>query len=134
MLTTSQHIENMNYYNDSRTQGPARESFTVCVDDVEVELPTRWEVCPVCDGAGKHVNPSIDCGGLTREDFEDEDFIEDYRSGVYDVTCSQCRGRTTVRVVDEGRLSPDLLVAYQEQQKEEAEFRAMQRSELAFGC
>lgn len=57
----------------------------------------RWIVCPVCEGKGTHVNPDIDANGLTAEDFdEDPDFAEDYRSGVYDVTCYTCKGRTTV--------------------------------------
>ena len=61
-----------------------------------------WLVCPVCNGEGKTVNPSIDAGGLTREDFdEDPDFREDYMSGMYDITCRACNGQ---RVVKQERL------------------------------
>jgi len=57
----------------------------------------KWIVCPVCEGEGKTVNPAIDCNGLTSEDFaEDPDFAEDYRSGVYDITCRACNGQRVV--------------------------------------
>lgn len=67
------------------------------VDIISVPVNMSWAVCPLCYGEGKVVNPSIDCGGLTQEDFdEDPAFREDYFSGVYDVTCPECHGRTTV--------------------------------------
>jgi hypothetical protein len=61
-----------------------------------------WLICPVCDGEGKTVNPNIDAHGLTAEDFrEDPDFAEDYKSGIYDITCAACNG---MRVVKRARL------------------------------
>jgi hypothetical protein len=63
---------------------------------------TKWVVCPACLGEGKTVNPNIDAHGLTAEDFfEDPDFAEDYRSGVYDQTCLACCGQ---RVVSQARI------------------------------
>jgi hypothetical protein len=57
-----------------------------------------YEVCPRCRGEGKHVNPSIDSHGLSREDFDqDPDFEEDYFSGVYDVPCYVCSGARVVK-------------------------------------
>jgi hypothetical protein len=57
-----------------------------------------WLVCPVCNGEGKTVNPNIDAHGLTAEDFyDDPDFAEDYRSGVYDITCAACNGMRVVK-------------------------------------
>ena len=42
---------------------------------------------------GTMVNPSIDAGGLSYDDFYgDPDFEEDYFSGRYDVQCSACHG------------------------------------------
>jgi hypothetical protein len=71
-----------------------------------ISLPYRWEVCPVCNGRGSHVNPSIDCEGISAEQFADDpDFAEEYFSGTYDVTCNCCGGRTTVPVVDEEKLT-----------------------------
>jgi len=62
---------------------------------------TKWAICNVCDGNGVHVNPSIDCGGLTQDDFDqDPEFAESYFSGRYDQTCSGCNGSGKVRIVD----------------------------------
>ena len=58
-------------------------------------------VCPMCDGGGTIVNPSIDAGGLSPEDFdEDPDFEYHYRRGTFDQTCPQCCGRNVVSVKD----------------------------------
>jgi hypothetical protein len=63
---------------------------------------TQWEVCPVCSGEGRTVNPNIDAQGLTAEDFRDDpDFLQDYMSGTYDITCRCCDG---LRVVPPGRI------------------------------
>jgi hypothetical protein len=57
----------------------------------------KWIMCPVCEGNGKHVNPAIDCQGLTSEDFDqDPDFMDDYMSGLYDVVCAGCHGQRVV--------------------------------------
>jgi len=68
----------MNYYDDPRViasePGLLREindrNMTAFVD--EMEVPIHYVVCPTCNGRGKHVNPSIDCNGLTAEDFEQD--------------------------------------------------------------
>lgn len=58
-----------------------------------VTVPAMWAICGLCRGHGNHVHPSIDCNGLTGEDFdEDPSFGPDYFSGVYDVPCNQCGG------------------------------------------
>jgi hypothetical protein len=55
-------------------------------------------ICPICDGDGTHVNPSIDAHGLSREDFDDDpDFAEDYMRGVYNVACQTCGGSGKIR-------------------------------------
>jgi hypothetical protein len=65
---------------------------------VSMKKRDPWLICPVCDGEGKTVNPDIDANGLTREDFdEDPDFAEDYRSGLYDITCAACNGQRVVK-------------------------------------
>lgn len=67
--------------------------------DPEQPVRVRFEVCPLCDGRGKHVNPSIDAHGLTRDDFdEDPDFAEDYFRGNYDIRCNLCGGEKVVPV------------------------------------
>ena len=86
--------------------------FTIEADNGEdLHVPAIWEVCSVCDGKGKHVNPSIDSNGLTAEDFEDRDFEEDYFSGVYDVPCSCCRGNRVEPIVNWSAMD-DKLKAY----------------------
>lgn len=84
----------------------------------EASPKTTWMLCPVCEGRGTTVNPDIDGNGLTRENFdEDPDFAEDYMSGVYDVTCRCCQGRTTIQVtrMDELRQNAaDRELAYRE--------------------
>jgi hypothetical protein len=74
-------------------------------------------VCPTCDGRGSHVDPSVDCMGISAEDFRDDpDFHDDYfgydgdeddegnpvrkARGAYDVDCYECGGRRVVPVPD----------------------------------
>lgn len=63
-----------------------------------VTISAKYEVCPTCEGRGKHVNPSIDCGGITESEWaewghEERDM---YTSGGYDVICNQCNGLRVV--------------------------------------
>lgn len=139
MRTTAQAIEDLNWSHDHRNcrraSAPVLYLSTEDGSTVEIALPTRWAVCPVCQGAGTHVNPSIDCGGLSAEDFdEDPDFAEDYMAGAYDVPCNRCGGRTTVPEVDVSRLSPELADAYERQCRDEAADRACELAEMRMGA
>jgi len=72
--------------------------------DLEEELTVQCEaeVCDVCRGKGRHVNPSIDRNGLMAEDFDAEPgFYDDYTSGVYDVSCNECDGKRVMLVPKE---------------------------------
>ncbi len=92
-------------------------------------------MCHACDGKGTHVATGIDCDGLSAEDFHDDpEFAEDYRNGCYDVTCTTCHGRSTVRVVDLERCSAPIRKAYEQQQREEAAYRAECRAERMMGA
>lgn len=96
--------------------------------EFEVTLPSKFEVCPTCEGRGKHVNRNIDGNGLTREDFEeDPDFEEAYFRGDYDVSCEECDGQRVFPVVDEAQANAKLLKLYQDDQQAEAESRAEDR-------
>ena len=146
------YIDRLNYLNDSRTQGPAKKPVLyvwACSNcgtldekcdcdadmvDAEEMLPTKWEVCPVCRGEGKHVNPGIDAGGLSADYANDPDFMDDYMDGVYDVPCNRCKGKRVVAVVDWNALDDDRKAAYEKQLKEEADDAALQRAELAMGA
>lgn len=66
---------------------------------------SKYEVCPVCDGEGKHVNPAIDGNGITGSEMaeilaDDPDFLDDYMEGMYDVVCRCCEGRRVVLIED----------------------------------
>ena len=101
----------------------------------EIEIPFAWVVCGQCRGNGMHVNPAVDCGGLTSEDFAaDPDFAESYFSGVYDVTCGECQGR---RVVPELRPrtaeQKAALGALDAQEEADVSYERERRHELAMG-
>lgn len=68
--------------------------------EVTLSIPATREVCDTCRGRGHIVNPAVDGNGLTREDFEDEDFREGYFGGRYDITCPECHGANVVKVPD----------------------------------
>jgi hypothetical protein len=65
------------------------------------ELDTKYEVCDCCRGSGSVVNPAIDAGGISREQFEeDPQFEADYFDGKYDITCPECEGKRVVPEVE----------------------------------
>ena len=100
----------------------------------EVQLPTKREVCPRCDGKGKHDAWE---GGMTASEMDEQgpDFFDDYMSGVYDVQCSVCRGRNVIEVVDRERVSdPALLARYDEEVEEIMSSYAMQEAEMRYGA
>jgi hypothetical protein len=117
-----QEEEDYSYYNDSRVQAGRQDKPDFDEQDMTITLPVldeddeetgetlafpaKYEVCGTCNGKGTHVNPSIDCCGLTSEDFEDDpDFRENYMSGTYDVQCYECHGKRVVPEIDESKLS-----------------------------
>jgi hypothetical protein len=98
------------------------------------KLRMKYAVCGVCNGRGKHVNPSIDSHGLSSEDFDnDPDFAEDYFSGVYDVTCYECNGRTTILEISENTESSSLQ-ATEDWLADETDYRRTVEHEERYGC
>lgn len=73
---------------------------------VPLPMPCVNSLCTLCDGDGHVVNPSIDSGGITDDDFyADPEFYEDYMGGRYDVTCPECNGQRVIGALDaDGRL------------------------------
>lgn len=136
----------MSYYNDHRVKAQHRwyksinrrtMKATVVIYDYdedceyEKEVPFEFEKCLTCDGRGTHVNPSVDCDGLTGEDFyEDPDFMEDYFSGHYDVTCYGCGGNNVVPVCMDEETNEYLA----EESAARAEMRAEYEAERRFGA
>jgi len=97
-----------------------------------IKVKAEREICDLCNGWQKVVNPSIDCGGLTQDDFdEDPDFRDEYFSGAYDIQCPQCRGLGMIDVPH----FPDWLaeVIIQREQEDEADART-RRFERAMGA
>ena len=156
----SRYLETMNYYNDARVQAKYFSSNkyyklsgnTVIFNedwteyliedgldyllDIEdgigrLQVSVSYEVCSLCRGHGTHVNPDIDCNGLIEDDMHDYDFMDDYHSGRYDVTCEQCNGRNVEPVIE----FPKEIAKWLEDRytEDEADYAEM-RSELAFGC
>ena len=108
------------YMNDYRVR--AQDKWYDEFDNVQMQatafdlvLPCKYEVCPTCGGQGSHVNPSIDCDGISSEDFDrDPGFREEYMAGVYDVRCYGCDGKRVVPEVDRQRCSKELLAQFDE--------------------
>lgn len=110
----------------------ANEASRWALEDVGIDpaapIRVRFEVCPLCDGRGRHVNPSIDAHGLTREDFdEDPDFAESYFRGDYDETCNLCRGEKVVPVPLDREVALALGMAAYERHQARAEMLAEMR-------
>jgi len=128
-------LENYNIASDARSRGPAEKPVLYLEDGDEKELPMKFEVCPVCEGKGSHVNPSIDAGGLSAEKFHDDpDFAEQYWHGTYDQTCNRCEGKRVVPAVDWDALSEDESKAYKKQLRSEWEDEQERLSEIRMGC
>ena len=105
-------------------------------DEIVHDLPVHYEVCPRCEGKGKHMNPGIDSHGITGEEWErdwDDESREAYFSGGYDVKCEECRGKRVVSVVDLDALEPDLRKKYRAHLRDEADERRSRASAERWG-
>jgi hypothetical protein len=114
-------------------------TFTHTDDDgneTEHCLPARWEICGACDGCGTDRGRSVECdgGGFTASEWseQDDDFKDDYLSGVYDRQCTGCRGTGKVQTPDRERANPATLALWDEQQQFDAEMAAERRAELRY--
>lgn len=104
---------------------------------VEQALPTRFEVCPRCEGNGKHDHPAFS-NGITGEEWNgpdwDDESREAYMSGGYDVHCEECNGERVVPVLDRERCTPEQLKAFDEQEEDERQTRAEEAMERRMGA
>lgn len=109
-----------------------------CDDGSEIELPFKWEICPCCDGYATDRGASVECdgGGFTSSEWaeQDDDFREDYLAGRYDRPCSECNGTGKVTVADRSRMSPELVEQFDEQLRDDADYRAMCAAERRMGA
>lgn len=75
------------------------QTCTACEGTGRVDLPCEYEVCPKCEGRGTQCKLGAMTGDEYREAcYDDPDFPENYRGGMYDEPCSECRGLRVVLV------------------------------------
>jgi hypothetical protein len=114
------------WYNSFDSSKMIVEVYLYDDDDTEIclEFPVVYEVCPLCEGNGTHVNPSIDSHGISSCEFaEDPEFEEGYFRGAYDVACYECGGIRVVPTLDEQACDKELLVKFKLQQEQDARYR-----------
>lgn len=107
--------------------------------ETSLEVRMKYVVCSVCNGKGTHVNPSIDAGGISfGGDFDgdpwEEDEIEGYMSGRYDVTCYTCGGKRVEPVLDTDNNSKEVIKAIDDHLNGLAEDWAEREAERRMGC
>jgi hypothetical protein len=157
MMSYRAWIEEENYRSDRRVVNASvmaafREgcdmrsmTFSFEVDGEEGDeprifsLPLRREVCPTCDGAGTHANPSIDAGGISDDDDfwyddRDDDGESRYHSGAYDVTCQTCCGQNVVPVIARERADPETLTLWDEMEEGRAALEREYAAERRMGA
>ena len=99
--------------------------------DGEKEMKFQWALCPACEGSGTMVNPSIDCDGISVDEFDqDPEFAESYFSGVYDENCSTCDGEKRIPEL----ISPEDIKEFEEWEQEEISYRAECAAEMRVGA
>lgn len=90
-------------YEDLKDSLSAEAYKLIDPNDGCVTLRMKFEVCPLCNGKGRHVNPSIDAHGICADEWDRDWSYEDresYMSGAYDVTCYECNGNKIVPEID----------------------------------
>ena len=119
---------------DYEVQG---DTLTFLASDEEFQsVPLKVALCPNCDGEGKHMTESMRCHGYTSDEIEEnggQDFIDEMRSGMYDVCCETCGGLGRVLVVDEGHADPDVLEQIMDSIESWYEFRREEAMERRMG-
>ncbi|GAG56098.1 unnamed protein product [marine sediment metagenome] len=112
---------------------PALEYHEKMNGEKTIEVMSEWVVCPTCQGEGTHERRDIDTSRLVdsmQEDGDDEG-LESYRSGAFDVNCTECGG---LRVVPQPNLPLWARQAINEWYDAEAEHRAEEAAERRAGA
>lgn len=128
-------VRNANSDNKFKSVNEKKMTAVIEIDEEDLEVEVKYEVCDVCEGKGRHVNPSIDCDGLTSADFDsDPYFREDYFGGFYDVTCYCCHGNRVILEIDREKTSEDILKRIDKYFAEIAEYKRIQAAERRMGA
>lgn len=102
-------------------------------DVVPVELPAKYEVCGQCNGHGTQCKLGAMTGSEWHEAcHDDEDFAENYKSGLYDEACSCCKGQRVVAVVDEDAISEAMKARLQKHYDDLADRAEERRMEMRY--
>jgi len=114
--------------------------ITIYTNETEVvhRVPYTWTICTSCSGHGTDRGASVECdgGGFTATEWseQDDDFKQDYLSGVYDRPCRPCSGLGRVQTPDLDALDPKVRAAYEQQLSDDCDFRALQAAERRMGA
>lgn len=108
-------------------------------DDVEVEIPARFETCGRCEGTGRVMNEAIAEHAYSQDEWalEDEEFKAEYMrggNGIYGVRCPACNGRNVVAVPDEAAADPLILAAYHKRLRDDRAYERECASERRMGA
>jgi len=146
----------VNFYNWDKSEGSEVEIEDISCDGSEIELiewigdksenlvitvPTVWEICGECRGAGTSLCDGLRGVAISGEEMardwnEDERFA--YFSGGYDTQCESCSGTGKIKVavqLTEDNGAPDWFIKLvEEYYKDECYFRAEQEAERRMGC
>lgn len=106
----------------------------------EVIIPSKFEVCPRCEGHGTHLHSAIGEHAYSPEEFNESFFEDDEREayftrgGRYDVQCEECHGARVLLMPDEDRMSQETKDILEKHYRDEAEYAAECRMERLMGC
>lgn len=97
------------------------------------KVPTYMVLCNRCQGNGVHDSWE---GGMSSSEMDEQglDFFDDYMSGMYDRTCSECDGRNVTREVNEDFMSVAMLAEWKDWLASYYESRAIEAQERAMGA
>lgn len=97
--------------------------------EIHISVPAKYEICEYCHGHGTQ-----DCfdGGFTASEVDDPDFIEDYRSGMYNKPCEECDGQRVILVPDRDNANPQDLELFDKAQEQRWQYDAEVAAERTF--